>query len=201
MWFALKMFGHQTSLKDDNGNLPIHIAASNPFHKILHIPANLAGKKIAEEANRSVIEMLTQIHPNSTQIQNGQGRLPLNLAIESRKCWENGVGSLLRAYPDSLDVVDGKTQLCPFMLAASSETIRPIQLEQCSSLVALSVCNKSEDSLDLTYRLLRSNPMNVLFNGRHACPCHKESHKKIIGDGRFVLTGTVENIKMKDFDQ
>jgi len=165
MWFALKMFGYQTCWKDEDGNLPIHIAASYPLHKILYISTNLGGKTISEKVNQPVIEMLTQYHPNSTKIRNVQKRLPLNLAIESQKCWKNGIKSLLRVNPSSLDICDSKTQLCPFMLAAASETVQAVQSEQFPFYASSSLYSKSDNSLDLVYRLLRSNPMNVMYGG------------------------------------
>lgn len=170
MWFALKMFGDQVCCQDEHGDLPIHIAASSPVHKILYVPEKLVGKNISRDINRSVIEMLIQYYPNSVKIENTQKRLPLNIAIDSSQRWENGINCLLRAYPDSLDIADGKTHLFPFMLAASShsetiESVRPAHFPSHSTLSLQSIGN---NSLDLVYNLLRSNPMNVRCAGTFA---------------------------------
>jgi len=157
MWFALKMFGNQARLKDENGNLPIHIAASKPTHKILHIPTSFGRKKICDEVNQCVIEMLVNYFPESAKISNAQHSLPLHLAIYSGKCWENGISCLLQHFPDSLDIVDPNVQLYPFMLAASSEsnTSKPLPAFTTSSATL-------DDSLNLVFRFLRENPMNVI---------------------------------------
>jgi ankyrin repeat protein len=59
----------QTSLKDDNGNLPLHIVASMySNHNIMY------GK---------VIEALLEVHPAACQISNSEGTLPLQLMDRS----------------------------------------------------------------------------------------------------------------------
>ena len=82
---------------------------------------------------------------------NQQNFLPLHLAIKSGKTKNNGIGALLRAYPDSVNVIDPKSKLYPFLLSAT--------MTKYTSAIDIESYQRSRNtSLDLTFQLLRRNP-------------------------------------------
>jgi hypothetical protein len=137
MFVALKLYGYQTRLQSKNGNLPLHIAVSNPIHKIMYIPSDYttqdksfglssssSSQQHFDDVNGKVLDLLLHYYPQGTQVFNHEGFLPLHLALKSSKDWESVVAPLLRAYPNSLDVVDQQHGLYPYMLAACCDNSR-----------------------------------------------------------------------------
>ena len=108
------------------GSLPLHLALQcNP--------------QVVE-----VIEKFIDIFPLSISMPDGNGRLPLHIALlQKSPSWEK----ILRSYPAALECRDPVTGLLPFQLAAMStndETEDEIE--------------ENEDSLSLCFQLLRKNP-------------------------------------------
>ena len=65
-----------------------------------------------------MIEILLQASADAACVPDPEGCLPLHLALASGKRWNQGVKALITCYPDALGVVDLKTGLAPFQLAA-----------------------------------------------------------------------------------
>lgn len=68
----------------------------------------------------SVIDMLLGAAPTLAKIKDPSGRLPLHAAIASGKGYQQGVQGLIEAYPEAMEIPDPKTNLYPFMLAATA---------------------------------------------------------------------------------
>lgn len=111
------------------GSLPLHLALQcNP--------------QVVE-----VIEKFIDIFPLSISMPDGNGRLPLHIALlQKSPSWEK----ILRAYPAALECRDPVTGLLPFQLAAMSTNT--------SSGEAEDNIQENEDSLSLCFQLLRKNP-------------------------------------------
>ena len=91
---ALKIKPEQIREPDINGNLPLHIAAS------ISSPSMYSQKNVFV-----VIETILGCYPKAARISNKDRRLPLALAIESRKTWENGIRVLIEAHPAALSTI------------------------------------------------------------------------------------------------
>lgn len=85
---ALKRFPDDILEPDDNGNLPLHIAASTSP------PDELEGDLLNEILNLS---------PKAASIRNKRKELPLDLGIRSGRTWRTGICRLLDAYPIAID--------------------------------------------------------------------------------------------------
>lgn len=124
MWYALKLYPDQVHQKDEDGNLPLHIAATSPSHHnesiFLGIKWDAPYGELIESMQVDVVEMLLNRFPRAARIQNACGRIPLSLAIEGGKDW-NVIDKLVSAAPEALDTRDPKTRLFPFMQAATCE--------------------------------------------------------------------------------
>jgi ankyrin repeat protein len=99
----------QASLKDGNGNLPLHIVASrysdNDF---------MYGK---------AIETLLEVYPAACQISNIEGTLPLQLMDRSGKSWSNGMRMVLLRHPAAavLDLELNRVAICALLAKVGSE--------------------------------------------------------------------------------
>ncbi len=88
-----------------------------------------------------VIEKLVDIFPLSISMPDGNGRLPLHIALlQKSPAWEK----ILRSYPAALECRDPVTGLLPFQLAAMS--------------TGNDENEDGEESLSLCFQLLRGNP-------------------------------------------
>ena len=68
-----------------HARLPIHIAATGP------------------DAGPDLISRLVAAHPRGVSLPDGFGKLPLHLACESGKVWEEGVRVLYESYPRAVE--------------------------------------------------------------------------------------------------
>lgn len=110
---AVQLCSKQLSAIDNNGNLPLHIAASTPVS--WNEP-----KYVLFRNEIDTIDVLVQHHPSAARIANGDGRLPLHLSLEQgKRTWNSGVGSLIKAAPQSVTTRDVKTHMYPVQLAAA----------------------------------------------------------------------------------
>eukprot|EP00533_Pseudo-nitzschia_delicatissima_P009862 CAMPEP_0116102658 /NCGR_PEP_ID=MMETSP0327-20121206/13467_1 /TAXON_ID=44447 /ORGANISM="Pseudo-nitzschia delicatissima, Strain B596" /LENGTH=602 /DNA_ID=CAMNT_0003594713 /DNA_START=115 /DNA_END=1923 /DNA_ORIENTATION=+ len=117
--------------KDDDGNLPIHVAAGGFFESYRTIRWDTSGDLEANSGyQKTTIDILLDANIALAKIPDAEGRLPLELAIESGlkddgydtilkskrwRPWEDGgIGSLLNAYPEAAKIrspVTGKLPL------------------------------------------------------------------------------------------
>lgn len=68
---------------------------------------------------KQAIEATLQAHPAAASVRNGEGDLPLFLAIRNRMPFGNGVDLILAACRHSVTYRDPETNLLPFQLAAA----------------------------------------------------------------------------------
>jgi len=98
--YALLLYPEQLLLQDESGQLPLHIAASRP-----------------DAANvKDILAACTQ----ASNVRNQEGRLPIELAVESGWSWTDGVGQLLSANPVSLEALNVDERLYPRIWARLS---------------------------------------------------------------------------------
>ena len=106
MELATKGNSHLLKESDEDGNLPLHIAA-----------ANLKFTDDKRERFNSVAYVVAE-YPEAATVRNKKGDLPLHLAVRSGKTWEQGVESILNAYPGAVLERDTKFGLYAFKVAA-----------------------------------------------------------------------------------
>jgi len=116
--------------RDEDGNLPIHVAASGIFNSF-KIDATWDGDFEANSGyQKTTIDILLEASPESASILNGERKLPLELALESEhptgdsygkpwgRPWEDGgIGSLLKAYPEAAKIRSLATGKLPLEIA------------------------------------------------------------------------------------
>jgi len=145
---ALKLHPWQAQERDDEGYLPLQRAAMSRRPRGVDEEQYWLNKGInkkpiyhrlhpecREEDNP--VSILVKAYPGGARALDKDFKLPLHWAIETGKKWNEGVQSLVNAAPLSLSSRDTTYRLYPFMLAAMV------------------------DDFDLSYRLLRANPMAV----------------------------------------
>lgn len=64
------------------------------------------------------VELLVKSYPDAAHVLNKHGRLPLHLATESHKSWDEEIRFIVDAAPTALQSRDPSTHMFPFMLAA-----------------------------------------------------------------------------------
>lgn len=104
---AIYLHPNEVNARDSYGNTPLCIAAS----KVEIVPEII--DILLQADNRNVIGSI-----KSAQMQNGDKRLPLHVAVESGRTWKNGIERIVDAEPLALETRDIKTHMYPFMLAA-----------------------------------------------------------------------------------
>ena len=92
---ALKIKPNQISEPDLNGNLPLHIAAQT----------SVSSHSTRIDIRFNIIESILTLYPMAARISNNNGSLPLALAIENRKTWNDGVRAILEAHPAALSTI------------------------------------------------------------------------------------------------
>ena len=160
----------QLTERDENGLLPIMIAASTPIFKVhdlsdegYQLEDRIHGDEVNGQENNefeendmssmnndcntqpSVLEILLEAAPETAKVRDPYGRLPLHRAIASGKTWSFGVKTLVEAHPEGIMTKDRKTKLYPYKLAASD----------------------SKSDCTTIYELLRSNP-SLVTGGIHS---------------------------------
>lgn len=132
---AMSVYPDQVKEMDEDGNLPIHIAAtassflpptesngsgnnSDEESSFLSFLSTLSGDRDAYPFNK-VIRMLLHTYPEAAKIPHGQtGRLPLILAIDAgQRTMDDGIRALLEAYPAALESRKLDHRLYPTILA------------------------------------------------------------------------------------
>jgi len=107
VFLALNIWPEQLKEVDSDGNLPLHIAAFS-VSKRKHFRFN------------TLIKVLS-MHPQAAQIPNKNGVLPLQLAMQSGKLWNEGIRELFEAYPEALAALKIDFQYYPEILALAGE--------------------------------------------------------------------------------
>lgn len=107
--FALQILPGESEISNEDGDLPLHIACSAPPHAARCPPQLGTGPSI---------DLLLKLNNGGASRFDRKCRLPLHLALASRKTWGNGVRSLVNAFPEAVRMRDPKTKLFPFMTAA-----------------------------------------------------------------------------------
>ena len=100
--YTIAFFPNQVTQKR-HGDLPIHLFVRN---------------NCIADNNAAGVNVLIQYFPGSASIPDKRGRLPLTVALDKKRRWDQGVSVLLKAFPDALLVRDPVTRLFPFMVAA-----------------------------------------------------------------------------------
>jgi len=73
------------------------------------------------DESRSLVQFILDNAPSSADIHDGDGRLPIHLAIANNRDLSSVVLPIIAAYPGSISAVDPCTNLKPFLLAASHD--------------------------------------------------------------------------------
>eukprot|EP00977_Amphora_coffeiformis_P024868 scaffold17426_cov170-Amphora_coffeaeformis.AAC.1 len=144
---AARIFSHQLSARDKNGLTPLLIAAQAPifkvrdlsddgyfFEDVVHGDGSSGsdnGNSKEEEEDQSadtqpsVIDILLQANQGDASagacFSDPAGRLPLHLALNSGKKWNQGVLGLAQVHPEGLACLDPTCNLYPFLLAAEGQ--------------------------------------------------------------------------------
>eukprot|EP00980_Cylindrotheca_fusiformis_P002705 scaffold627_cov125-Cylindrotheca_fusiformis.AAC.22 len=126
---------------------------------------------------RAVVQYILRQHPNLASIANSSGKLPIELALTSRRTWQTGIQELVMANPHCLSRVDNAMGLYPFQLAAlpefprtkhvDSSTCAPPEKKQKRCHLGGSggsTVDQDQDheQVDTIYQLLRHSPSLVL---------------------------------------
>jgi ankyrin repeat protein len=105
---------------DENHKIPLHYAVMCASEDHYHCKSNLHdlywGSGIDE--HRSIVQYLIEYAPDTTLMRDGDGRLPLHLAVINGT-FEGSIQSLLNLNPSQVKDIDPVSGLYPYMLAAS----------------------------------------------------------------------------------
>jgi len=111
---------------DEHGRIPLHYA-------LVATPGNQEqdSRKDSYDADlvywganfesRSLVQFILDNAPSSANIHDGDGRLPIHLAIANNRDLSSVVLPIITAYPGSVFAIDPCTNLKPFSLAASHD--------------------------------------------------------------------------------
>jgi len=136
----LQVYKEQLKERDSYGRFALAIACESPL------------------ANRSFdvltkIQLLLREYPAAASFVDSQsGQLPLSIALASGVLWNDGIKSLIQAFPMALSIRDTTTRLFPFALAALPKKTTKRGIMDCDSDIA--VCLE----LDTIFNTLRADP-------------------------------------------
>lgn len=133
--FALDVFKDDCGLRDSQGRLPLHVAATTQ-------------QGIRLYGSPRTLELLAEAYPKAAGVKDANGRYPLHLAIHAGKAWMDGLDLLIAGAPDTLSVTDVETGLLPFQLAATAGKERDETIH-----------------LSTIYSFLRRDPASVGWTG------------------------------------
>lgn len=140
--YSLQVLPMEIKAVNEDGNLPLHIAASAEPYESNASPGIVEGK---------AIELLVRSYPAGVMKVDREGRLPLHLALASGKTMAEGIEALIHSFPESIRARDPKTMLFPFMLAACAT----------SGIKKVKSVEADLASLNTIYSLLRKDPAFV----------------------------------------
>jgi hypothetical protein len=75
----------------------------------------------SNDESRSLVQFILDNAPSSADIHDGDGRLPIHLAIANNRDLSSVVLPIITAYPGSISAIDPCTNLKPFLLAAFND--------------------------------------------------------------------------------
>lgn len=148
---ALSIHPDQVREMDEDGNLPIHICAMAPslvFNRNDDDSSFLSEFSLFSTATSSsrpptnafekVFKILLQHYPAAVRVPHGiTGKLPLTLAFDGRT-WEDGIRTLLDAYPAALESKKLPTMgLYPFVIARIGNSLSPLDRKQSKGRTAI----------------------------------------------------------------
>eukprot|EP00979_Chaetoceros_neogracilis_P008502 scaffold1889_cov203-Chaetoceros_neogracile.AAC.5 len=112
---------------DEHGRIPLHYA-------LVATPGDQEQEDSGEDSSRvdlvywsannesrSLVQFILDNAPSSADIHDGDGRLPIHLAIANNRDLSSVVLPIIAAYPSSISAIDPCTNLKPFLLAASHD--------------------------------------------------------------------------------
>jgi len=144
--------------QNDHNRLPLHKAAAwTPKRSYVARRSQCRLRKISfrrSSANDVVLEELIRACPQAAEVRDGDGRLPLYLAIETGK--EHGIPLIFFSYPNALMARDSTSRLFPFMYAACRKEGKADK-----SVVKERDIVDSLTSLTAIYKLLRLSPDQI----------------------------------------
>eukprot|EP00979_Chaetoceros_neogracilis_P012342 scaffold3244_cov247-Chaetoceros_neogracile.AAC.5 len=111
---------------DEHGRIPLHYAlVATPCNQGQDSRQDSPGVDLVywsvNDESRSLVQFLLDSAPSSANIHDGDGRLPIHLAIANNRDLSSVVLPIIAAYPGSISAVDPCTNLKPFLLAASHD--------------------------------------------------------------------------------
>lgn len=124
---AVKLYPLQLKIRDEDGNLPLHIACSS--HKASSLADGTWNHNRHQKPYGDVsllpcvpfmISQLLQGYPAAAKEQDSNGRYPINIALMAGKAWNDGISSLFLAFPLAVMNLDALNNLPSFLLAASN---------------------------------------------------------------------------------
>jgi ankyrin repeat protein len=128
--FILQMMAlhDQSALQrtDEHGRIPLHYAlVATPGNQEQDSRKDSPRVDLAywsaNDKSRSLVQFLLDNAPSSANIHDGDGRLPIHLAIANNRDLSSVVLPIIAAYPGSISAIDPCTNLKPFLLAASHD--------------------------------------------------------------------------------
>jgi ankyrin repeat protein len=163
-YIVASMFPQELCTPDNYGRLPIHYAASRPWHAWdWRQEENPASKLLSRESIEAIYIALRISPPYAARVADKENRIVLHNIIDtfvtessnvqpnSKHCVIRDLLSVLHEvlalYPDSLQRRDGVSKLYPFLQVTATATE-----------VSREAFVHDELSLSLTYELLRENP-------------------------------------------
>lgn len=154
--------------QNDRNRLPLHKAAA--WTQKRSFVARRSQRRLRKvpfrrsSANDVVLEELIRACPQAAEVRDGDGRLPLYLAIETGK--EHGIPLIFFSYPNALMTRDSTSRLFPFMYAACRK-----ECAADGTVVKEGDAVESLTSLTAIYKLLRLSP-DQIRGGGGTCPRH-----------------------------
>lgn len=183
---AISLHPSQVQEMDEDGNLPLHIAATASSYTTnsntgeANVPSWLqddessvsdlsflsSATSVTANAFDKVIRILLGHYPAAARIPNGRtGRLPFVMAIEGRRrTWDDGVKTLLNAFPAALESRRIRLDVYPYILSliGNQDTV----IEGFPKKVSLVSGAHRRQSLTTLFELVKAKPDLVRLDGR-----------------------------------
>jgi ankyrin repeat protein len=111
---------------DEHGRIPLHYAlVATPGNQEQDYCNDSYDAVLvywsASYESRSLVQFILDNAPSSADTRDGDGRLPIHLAIAKNRDLSSAVLPIIAAYPGSISAIDPCTNLKPFLLAASHD--------------------------------------------------------------------------------
>lgn len=188
---AIKFYPLDSQYRDENGNLPLHIACYS------HRTSSLADgtwnrnrpRTLYDDDRKSCIpNMITQLlqtFPRAAEKQNDKGSYPLNLALMVGKTWNNGISSLFLAFPMATLSLDPVIRMPSFLIAATTRTYHDYGVQSNS----VDVCMTDLD-LELWAKRCANNKLGCTW-GLLPEVCKKKAIQQAKRDIEIIKTTTI----------